>query len=66
MPGGDYSSSPKIWENKADFDKHIVTFAAAVADAKTKFKSLEALKAGYAGLNGACNGCHETYRVKKS
>ena len=65
VAGGDYSSSPKVWENKADFDAHIVAFTKAVADAKTKFKDLPSLKANYQALNGTCNGCHETYRVKK-
>ena len=27
---GDYSASPKIWEDKAGFDEHIASFAKAV------------------------------------
>ncbi len=26
-PEGDYSASPKIWEDKAGFDEHIASFA---------------------------------------
>src|ERR1700732_2419609 len=39
-PEGDYSTSPKVWENKADFDAKIVSFAKAVTDAKGKIKDV--------------------------
>ena len=29
-PEGDYSASPKVWEDKAGFDAHIASFAKAV------------------------------------
>ncbi len=64
VTGANYSASPKIWENKADFDAHITKLDAAVAAAKGKIKDLDSLKAIYPSLNGACGGCHETYRVK--
>ena len=41
---GDYSASPKIWEDKAGFDEHIASFAKAVTDAKAKIKDLDTLK----------------------
>ena len=62
---GEYGSTPKIWESKADFDAKIAAFAKAIDEAKTKFKDLPSLKANYQMLNGTCNACHETYRVKK-
>jgi cytochrome c556 len=61
---GDYSPSPKVWENKADFEAHIATFAKAIADAKTSVKDADTLKAALGGIGKACGGCHETYRVK--
>lgn len=64
VPGGEYHASAKIWENKADFNDHIAKFAAAVTQAKAKIKDLDSLKAEYPNLNGACNSCHETYRIK--
>ncbi|SNT58821.1 Cytochrome c556 [Tardiphaga sp. OK246] len=61
---GDYSTSPKVWEDKAGFDAHIVTFTKAVTDAKAKIKDLDSLKANVGGIGKACGGCHETFRLK--
>ncbi|WPO38882.1 cytochrome c [Tardiphaga sp. 42S5] len=61
---GDYSTSPKVWEDKAGFDAHIVTFAKAVTDAKAKIKDLDSLKANVGGIGKVCGGCHETFRLK--
>jgi cytochrome c556 len=61
---GDYSASAKIWENKADFEAHLATFAKAVTDAKGKIKDMDTLKAAMPSIGKACSGCHETYRVK--
>lgn len=63
-PEGDYSPSPKIWENKSDFNARIATFAAAVTDAQAKIKNLDALKATLPAIGKQCSGCHETYRLK--
>ncbi|MBB5047587.1 cytochrome c556 [Rhodopseudomonas rhenobacensis] len=62
----DYSSSPKIWENRADFDAHIASFAKAVADAKAKIKDLDTLKVSVQALGKECGGCHETFRLKNT
>jgi cytochrome c556 len=63
---GDYSSSPKIWEDKAGFDEHIASFAKAVSEAKGKIKDLDSLKTIWPTVGKQCAGCHETYRVKNS
>jgi cytochrome c556 len=63
---GDYSSSPKIWEDKAGFAASIATFAKAVSDAKASIKDLDSLKAAFPGIGKSCGGCHETFRVKNS
>ena len=63
-PDGDYSASAKIWENKADFEAHIASFAKTVAEAKSKIKNLDTLKAAVSSIGKECSGCHETYRVK--
>jgi cytochrome c556 len=65
-PEGDYSASPKIWEDKAGFDAHIATFAKAVADAKASVKDLDTLKVSLPVIGKSCGGCHETYRLKSS
>jgi cytochrome c556 len=61
---GDYSASPKIWEDKAGFSEHIASFGKAVADAKTSVKDLDALKVALPAIGKQCGGCHETFRVK--
>ena len=38
---GDYSSSPKVWEDKAGFAAKIESFAKVVTEAKAKIKDLE-------------------------
>lgn len=63
---GDYSPSPKIWENKSDFEAKIASFAKAVTEAKAQVKDLDSLKASLPNIGKACSGCHETYRVKNS
>ena len=62
---GDYSPSPKIWEDKAGFESHIASYAKAVTDAKGKIKNLDTLKAEAPVVLKQCGGCHETYRIKK-
>ena len=63
---GDYSASPKIWEDKAGFEQHISSFTKAVGDAKGKIKDIDTLKAELTVIGKQCGGCHETFRVKKS
>jgi len=61
---GDYSTSSKIWEDKAGFDAHIASFTKVVTEAKSRIKDLDSLKATFPALGKECGGCHETYRVK--
>jgi len=61
---GEYSASPKVWDDKAGFASHIETFSKAVADTKGKVKDLDSLKANVGAIGKACGGCHETYRLK--
>ena len=63
---GDYSASPKIWEDSAGFKEHIAGFAKAVGDAKGKIKDVDSLKAELSVIGKQCGGCHETFRIKKS
>jgi cytochrome c556 len=63
---GDYSSSPKIWDDKAGFDEHIASFAKVLSDNKGKIKDIDSLKANFPLIGKQCGGCHETYRVKNS
>ena len=63
-PEGDYSTSPKVWEDKAGFDAKVASFAKVVAEAKGKIKDLDTLKASFPAVGKECGGCHETFRVK--
>jgi cytochrome c556 len=60
----DYDASPKIWQSKTDFDAKVANFTKALADNQGKAKDLETLKVAYKNIGGACDACHETYRVK--
>jgi len=63
-PEGNFSASPKVWEDKADFEAHIAGFAKAVTEAKASVKDLDTLKVSMGGIGKACGSCHETYRLK--
>lgn len=59
-----YGASPKVWQNKADFDSKIPPVQKAIADAKGKITNLASLKSAYTAINDRCTDCHETYRLK--
>ncbi|MGC2775670.1 MAG: cytochrome c [Bradyrhizobium sp.] len=63
---GDYSPSPKIWEDQAGFKSKIDSFAKVVVEAKAKIKDLDSLKATAPAIGKECGGCHETFRLKAS
>jgi cytochrome c556 len=63
---GDYSASPKVWDDKAGFDAKVASFSKAVTEAKGKIKDLDTLKATLPTIGKECGGCHETFRVKNS
>ena len=65
-PEGDYSASPKIWEDKAGFDAKIASFSKVVSEAKPKIKNLDTLKANFPAIGKECGACHETFRLKNS
>ena len=59
-----YGSSPKVWQQKADFESKIPPVQKAIADVKGKITNLASLKAAYTAMNDRCTDCHETYRLK--
>jgi len=59
------AADPKIWENKADFEKHLADMGAA-ATAAGKATSADTFKPAYAALGATCKSCHDIYRKKKS
>jgi cytochrome c556 len=64
--GGDNRASPKIWENKKDFDKKAAEFGKVVADNRAKaVGSLDGLKAAVGAVGKSCDSCHDDYRLSK-
>jgi cytochrome c556 len=62
--GGETHASPKIWQNKKDFDEKSAEFGKAVADTREKAKaSLDGLKAAIPVIGKACDNCHQDYRL---
>ena len=59
-----YGASPKVWQNKADFDSKIPPVQKALAEVKGKIHDLASLKTAYTTINDRCTDCHETYRLK--
>lgn len=59
-----YGSSPKIWQNKADFDSKAPPVAKTIADVKGSIKDVASLKLAYDSIQAKCTDCHETYRLK--
>jgi cytochrome c556 len=64
--GEETRASPKIWENKADFDAKSAAFGKVVADNRDKAKqSLDGLKAAVGEVGDACDNCHKDYRLSR-
>jgi cytochrome c556 len=65
--GGETEASPKIWEDMDGFKAKLAAFHAeldaAIAAAPD---SKEALQPLVGKIGGTCQGCHETFRLKKS
>src|SRR5579871_349304 len=59
-----YASSPKIWQNKADFDATVPPVTKAIEDQKGKIKDAASLKVSFDAIQAKCTGCHDDYRVK--
>lgn len=63
LPDADYGSSPKVWENKADFDSKVPAVLAAIRNAKGKITDAASAKVAFDEINAKCNSCHETYQL---
>lgn len=62
----DKAASPKIWENKADFEAHAAKLASDT-DALLAQLPADAAAVGAAmgTLGGDCGACHQIYRLKE-
>jgi cytochrome c556 len=59
------AADPKVWENKADFDKRL-TEMATLATTAGKTTSVDAFKPAFAAVGATCKSCHDVYRKKKT
>ena len=57
-------ADPKIWDNKADFDKRL-TELGTLATTASKTTTAEAYTPAYMAVGAACKSCHDVYRMKK-
>ena len=64
--GDDTRATPKIWQNKKDFDEKVAAFGKVVAENRGKAKaSLDGLKAAIPVVGKTCDNCHEDYRASR-
>ena len=63
LPGAEYIASPKVWENKADFDSKVPAVKQQITDLKGQIKDVDSLKVAWKQINDKCDGCHDTYRI---
>jgi cytochrome c556 len=63
LPGAEYIASPKVWENKADFDSKVPAVKKQITDLKGKITDVDSLKVAWKQINDKCDGCHDTYRI---
>ena len=63
----DFSPTPKVWEDLADFKARFVKFGDAAKAANASVKDLDSFKAAFGNIGkNDCGACHELYRAKKS
>jgi cytochrome c556 len=58
-------ADPKIWQNKADFDKRLTEMGKA-AEAAGKAADQASYKTAFGTLGATCKSCHDLYRKKKT
>ena len=63
LPGAEYVASPKVWENKANFDSKVPAVTKQITDLKGKIKDVDSLKVAWKEINDKCDGCHDDYRI---
>jgi cytochrome c556 len=63
---GKTGAKPEIWQNQQDFVSKLHAFqgAARAFNAAARAGDMNAIKARYADLNGACKACHDKYRTE--
>jgi cytochrome c556 len=63
----DFSPTPKVWEDMADFKARFVKFGEDAKAAAASVKDLDSFKMAFGNIGkNHCGACHELYRAKKS
>jgi cytochrome c556 len=57
-------ADPKVWTQKADFDKRLAEMGTLAANAG-KAKDADSYRTAYKALGETCKSCHDIYRMKK-
>jgi cytochrome c556 len=57
-------ADPRVWQNKADFDKRLAAMGAA-ATAAGAATSTETFRPAFLSLGTTCQSCHAIYRKQK-
>jgi cytochrome c556 len=63
-PNAKYSSSLKIWDNKADFEGKFAKLTESIKESRGKAKDLDSVKTIVNNINQTCDNCHESYQVR--
>lgn len=63
--GDNTRASPKVWENRADFDTKLAALIKVAGEAKAKAATEEGFKAVHADVVKACDNCHSDYRIRR-
>jgi cytochrome c556 len=58
-------ASPKVWENRPDFDAKLAAFIKVAGDAKAKATNEAGFKEIHPAVVKACDNCHENYRLRR-
>lgn len=64
-PDARYASSPKVWEQRAEFEAKAKFLVDELKATEASFQTLEGLKTSYPRVNEACNSCHEVFRLRR-
>lgn len=65
--GGETEALPAIWSDAAGFAEKAQAMNAAAAQLiATPIEDLDGVRAAVGALGQTCQGCHETFRMKKS
>jgi cytochrome c556 len=63
----DFSPTPKVWENMADFKARFAKFGKDAKAAGASVTDLASFKAAFGNIGkNDCGSCHKEYRSKKS